>query len=506
MAAATTVPQDSSVPKVETVAPRSGVVTLSGYGVSASVDRGHLVLRDGVGRDRRAMRFARVGHGLRRLLILGTDGGVSLAALRWLNDQRVPFALVEREGQLLATSTLPQSRDARLRRAQSLALESGVGLQIVKRLLARKLAAQERIARDSFHREDIATGIAKELATLNDAPTMDALRWTEARAALAYWSAWHDLSIVFPTQSLRRVPAHWRVFGARRSPLTGSPRLAVNPPNAMLNYLYAILEWEARTAALAVGLDPAVGLMHADTDARDSLACDLMEAVRPEVDALVLSWLTHGPLRREWFFEERNGNCRLTSPLAVRLAETASQCARELAPIARGVVAELSATRRDGVTRRNSVEHWRSPSWTTPRLPSPCERCGGERPRGARLCRSCANRQQTASFEAVLEGARRHAHGVEAQQRRALRARENAVAVAQWEESGAPKLSALVYDREVRPLVSKQSTAVIASTLGVSESYAAQVRKGERRPHPRHWASLATLSGANLAGRNPRRR
>jgi hypothetical protein len=41
------------------------------------------------------------------------------------------------------------------------------------------------------------------------------------------------------------------------------------------------------------------------------LACDLMEPVRREVDAYLLDWLTHEPLRREWFFEQRDGNCRL---------------------------------------------------------------------------------------------------------------------------------------------------------------------------------------------------
>jgi CRISPR/Cas system-associated endonuclease Cas1 len=71
------------------------------------------------------------------------------------------------------------------------------------------------------------------------------------------------------------VPNHWRCFGTRKSPLTGSPRLAVNPPNAILNYLYAVLESEARLAASALGLDPGIGVLHVDTDARDSLACDL---------------------------------------------------------------------------------------------------------------------------------------------------------------------------------------------------------------------------------------
>ena len=34
-------------------------------------------------------------------------------------------------------------------------------------------------------------------------------------------------------------------------------------------------------------------------------------------------WLVRGPLRREWFFEQANGNCRLMGSFAGELAETA---------------------------------------------------------------------------------------------------------------------------------------------------------------------------------------
>lgn len=71
------------------------------------------------------------------------------------------------------------------------------------------------------------------------------------------------------------------------STLTGSPRLAVHPPNAVLNYLYAILEAEARLVAAELGLDPGLGVLHRDTPNRDSLASDLMEPARPLVDAFV---------------------------------------------------------------------------------------------------------------------------------------------------------------------------------------------------------------------------
>jgi CRISPR/Cas system-associated endonuclease Cas1 len=64
-------------------------------------------------------------------------------------------------------------------------------------------------------------------------------------------------------------------------------------------------------------------MLHVDTSARDSLACDLMEPVRPQVDAYLLDWITRQPLRWEWLFEKGDGNCRLSGSLAVRLSETA---------------------------------------------------------------------------------------------------------------------------------------------------------------------------------------
>jgi CRISPR-associated endonuclease Cas1 len=143
------------------------------------------------------------------------------------------------------------------------------------------------------------------------ANSIDKIRCLESHAAKLYWRAWREVPVNFPKLDLRRVPDHWKQFGTRESPLTNSPRLATNPPNAILNYLYAILESEARLGAAALGLDPGLGVLHVDSRTRDSLACDLMEPVRPQVDAYLLDWLRRGLLRREWFFEQRDGSCRL---------------------------------------------------------------------------------------------------------------------------------------------------------------------------------------------------
>ncbi len=109
----------------------------------------------------------------------------------------------------------------------------------------------------------------------------------------------------------------------------------------MLNYLYALLEAEARIAALAVGADPMLGLMHRDARNRDSLVFDLMEPARPAVDAFLLELLTAREFTKDTFFEGLDGGCRLLPPLTTELATTTKQWARLVLPIAQEVAATL---------------------------------------------------------------------------------------------------------------------------------------------------------------------
>src|SRR6266403_3503691 len=156
--------------------PRHGVVTLYGHGIAVHLERGHLVLKDGIGGERREARLARVGHGLRRLILIGSDGFVSLGALRWLADQDAAFVMLERDGSVLATTGPVRPTDARLRRAQSLASTNGVALEISKELMRQKLAAQEQIAREKLNDSRAAQLISEHRAAIDDAKTIETLR------------------------------------------------------------------------------------------------------------------------------------------------------------------------------------------------------------------------------------------------------------------------------------------------------------------------------------------
>src|SRR6266852_191342 len=202
----------------EFITPQHGVVTLFGYGIQARVDRGHLILEDGIGANRRRGRLSRVGHGLKRLVVIGSDGMVSLSALRWIADQNASFVMLERDGSVLTTTGPVRASDARLRRAQALANQSDTSMRIARELIDKKLAGQEQVARHKLFAVENAEAIHRCRCELAEADSPDSVRLIESQAASAYWAAWHTLAINFPRKEELRIPAHWRVFGARISP------------------------------------------------------------------------------------------------------------------------------------------------------------------------------------------------------------------------------------------------------------------------------------------------
>ncbi len=177
---------------------------------------------------------------------IGRDGFAGGAQVAGRSGRR--FTMLERNGKVLAVTGPVRPSDTKLRRSQSLSHSSGAALRIARELISQKLAAQERVARYKLLDSKTADTIARFETELPRAESITTIRLIESQAARAYWSAWSTLPINFPKKDLSRIPDHWRSFSARVSCLSGSPRLAANPPNAILNYLYALLESESRFA------------------------------------------------------------------------------------------------------------------------------------------------------------------------------------------------------------------------------------------------------------------
>jgi CRISPR-associated endonuclease Cas1 len=494
-----------------------GVLTLSGYGLDVRVWRGRLRVSDGAGRDRRTALVHRATGGLHRLVVLGHTGSISFDAIRWLADVGAGYLQIDEDGRVLAAFGPPSADQPTLRRAQATAPSNGRGEAITRELLRRKLSGQrqtlgalaEVIQVPSKTFEAIDGCLARLDTTTEDV----ALRRLEAAAAMAYWASWASLPVRFATHDAERVPAHWRSFGSRSSLLTGGPRAATNPANAMLNYLYALVESEVTLAARIVGLDPGLGIFHVDTPHRASFSADLMEPLRPAVDRYLLDLLTRRTFGIRDFYETRTGVCRVVAPLTRELAETSSSWERLALPLAQDVAGMLVGAGETPAPRRRprkmaspQAPEKRSPTVGAPRVRTPrprCVVCGKPTPqRSARTCsRDCQTKARIAAGHAgaaiLQESSRRlRAEGKnptttpEARARLSESAKRRRAEQEAWERDNPGSADPEFYRREILPAVQGMSLKSIQKATGLSLPSCGRIRRGEQLPHRRWWEAL----------------
>lgn len=127
------------------------VCVVDGTGLSIRVERGHLIVVDGIGRHRRERRYHRATHGLSRLVILGASGSLSLDALRYCDRLGIAVTVIDPRQLRPSFVSIPKrTDDARLRRAQAKGPESELGLEITRRLLVAKLDGQAALLQRVF--------------------------------------------------------------------------------------------------------------------------------------------------------------------------------------------------------------------------------------------------------------------------------------------------------------------------------------------------------------------
>lgn len=183
-------------------------------------------------------------------------------------------------------------RDARLRCAQyRLLAEEGLRLGLARLLIAGKIRGQQGQLEEMAEarprhrvplreRAALLAGMARQARSKH---SLDALRGLEGAAGHHYFAAWKDT-----------LPGGLRFSGRNRRP----PQ---DPVNAALSLGYTLLQAEAVLAAYGHGFDPYVGFYHELDYGRESLACDLIEPLRREVDSMVLGLFLKRELRPEHF-------------------------------------------------------------------------------------------------------------------------------------------------------------------------------------------------------------
>jgi CRISPR-associated protein Cas1 len=157
-----------------------------------------------------------------------------------------------------------------------------------RRLLAKALAERPDLRKPLT---DALGGIDRCLARVADSRDRDTLRGLEGAGAAAFFGG----------------------YAALFAPALGFERRRRRPPpdpvNACLSLGYTLLHGQAVAAAWGAGLDPMVGFLHLPAYGRESLACDLVEPWRAEVEHWVWQQFRERTLRPEHFGRDGAGAC-----------------------------------------------------------------------------------------------------------------------------------------------------------------------------------------------------
>ena len=223
-------------------------------------------------------------------IVLSGNIGLSAGARSWAMRSGVDVVCLSRRGSYQGT-LIGANRGAhasRLLAQVALTGDHERRVRLAASLIGAKIRGQihvlTRIARrdETVHVADTTAHMHAWRRSLTDARTLDEIMGIEGACSNAYFDA---LSAC--------VPADVTFDGRSRRP----PR---DLPNAALSYGYAILLSECVGALHAAGLEPSLGIAHAPTDKRPSLALDLMEQFRPLlVDQTVMALLRTRKLRPE---------------------------------------------------------------------------------------------------------------------------------------------------------------------------------------------------------------
>lgn len=155
--------------------------------------------------------------------------------------------------------------------------------------------------------------ITQHLSHISHSPSIAQIRGIEGAAAAQYFAAWQHI-----------IARNLQFTGRNRRP----PR---DPVNSLLSLGYTLLHFETVKHLHLCGLDPYIGYYHQTEHGRESLACDLIEALRPQYDQWIIQHIKQQRYRAQDFRITAN-NCSINKTARQHFYQDYEQLAKQLRP------------------------------------------------------------------------------------------------------------------------------------------------------------------------------
>jgi len=246
-------------------------------------------------------------HSIENIVCFGFKA-LSPPLMAFCAENNVGISYLSENGRFLARVQGAQQGNVLLRKSQYAIADNEVeSLAIGRPIIAAKVMnCRNLLLRHQRNHPDeasdsigsVASTLGNRLAEIQRSESLDELRGHEGECASLYFGV---LSSLITAQqedfafSLR----------SRRPPL--------DPANALLSFLYAILVNDVRSALETTGLDPQVGFLHQLRPGRPSLALDIMEEFRAYLgDRIMLNLINLKQVSKSDFEIRESGEVRIS--------------------------------------------------------------------------------------------------------------------------------------------------------------------------------------------------
>lgn len=316
--------------------PKTGLV-FTGNGLSINVDKGRLIIKDGFTHyPQKAARFEFFKGALDippRIVIVDGNGSISIDAIAWLSEQKVDLIRVAYDGHTQTVMSAsgyaadPKLLDWQRQTQSNEKARLKFAIPLIRTKIEETITTLTDYLPESPSRDKAIARAQTELSQLKANPpaTIGELLAIEGTVAQGYFFAWRALELKWRATNAHPIPDEWRKFFSRSSLYKEKQqrirnRNATHPVNAMLNYVYGMLESRVRIETIVEGYDPGIGIMHNTVKVgRHSFVYDRMEPLRPVVDRSVLKLINEETFSGADFQIQTDGVVRLNPELARRM-------------------------------------------------------------------------------------------------------------------------------------------------------------------------------------------
>ena len=259
----------------------TNTLVLDGKDVTLSASRLELMIKQ----DKKITKFLPSTFNYDMIFSTAMTGYVSIKALNWLSARKAGLLFYHVNGELIYAIPNYPDRDPHIQIKQfKVFMDEKIRAKIANKILTAKYQNANRLL--------VKLGY-EPISTKYEEQTFSRLYWLKLR---------------------EKIREYGYEYETRKGVNKVLNRHATNIINATLNLFYGYIESKLLLEIAKQGLNPYISFLHRPTFQKSSLAYDLVEYVRSDIDDIVLDMLRNKEIKQDMFYIVENSYFLVKNP------------------------------------------------------------------------------------------------------------------------------------------------------------------------------------------------